>query len=280
MWLTQVFSDPYLRGILLRALLVGCAVSVCAALLGVVLVLKRFSMMGDGLSHVGFGSLAVASVLGISADFALEFSLPIVMAVAFLLMLLTGKGKLGGDAAIGVISSSAMAMGVILYYLSGGMTGDACNSLFGSASVVTLSTKDVVISLVLTGLVIGLFVLLYPRIFAVTFDPTFARAAGVGGVGYQLMLSALISVTVVVGMKMMGAIMISAIIIFPALTAMKLCRSFRGVVIAAGLISLGCYLIGFTVACIAGLPTGAVVVMVNVLVLLGVSLLRGHERAQ
>ncbi|MBR2152627.1 MAG: metal ABC transporter permease, partial [Clostridia bacterium] len=170
-----------------------------------------------------------------------------------------------GDTAIGMISSAAMAVGVILYHLNGGMTADACNSLFGSASVVTLSPKDSIISLVLAVLVIGLFILFYHRIFAITFDGTFAMACTGGVKGFSLLLSLLTSVTVVVGMKMMGAVMISALIIFPAVSAMRVCKSFRGVVITAALLAMGCYLVGFTAACLWGLPTGPCVVVVNLL---------------
>lgn len=274
MWITQLLQDPYLTKVVLRALIVGVFVALCAALLGVTLVLKRFSMIGDGLSHVGFGALALATVLGIAGEYAMEFSLPIVMAAAFLLLQLTANGRLKGDAAIAVISSAAMAIGVILYDLSGGMTADACSSLFGSASVITLSAKDTVISVALSVTVFLLFVLLYHRIFAMTFDETFARASGIAGSGYRMMLALLTSVTVVIGMKMMGAIMISALIIFPVLSAMRLSKSFRGVVIAASVLSVACFLIGFAAACVWGLPTGPCVVVVNLSVLLFLSVLK------
>lgn len=266
MWITRLFADEYLMSVVLRAFVVGLLVSVCAALLGVTLVLKRFSMIGDGLSHVGFGALALATALGVGGGFALEFSLPLVALCAFLLLWLTGKGKLKGDTAIGMISSAAMAVGVILYHLKGGMTADACNSLFGSASVLTLSEKDSVISMVLGVLVIGLFLLFYHRIFAVTFDETFAGAC-IGGVNvFRILLSLLTAVTVVVGMKMMGAVMISALIIFPAVCAMKVCRSFKGVVTLSALLSIGCFAVGFAAACLWGLPTGPCVVVVNLAV--------------
>ena len=271
MGITQILTDPFLAPIVWRALGVGTLVSLCAALLGVTLVLKRFSMIGDGLSHVGFGTLAVATLLGLAPEMQMAFTLPAVTAVSFLLLHLTAKGRLKGDAAIAVLSSSAMAMGVILYHLMDGMTADACSSLFGSASVVTLTDGDLVLSIVLSLAVVGLFVLLYPRIFAVTFDETFAAASGVGGMGYRAVLSLLTSVTVVVGMKMMGAVMISALVIFPALIAMRLCKSFKGVVLCAAACSVVCFLIGFAVACAAGLPTGPCVVAVNLAVLVAVS---------
>ena len=263
MWISELFADEHLVGILLRAFSVGILVSVCAALLGVTLVLKRFSMIGDGLSHVGFGALALATALGVGGAHALEFSLPLVALCSFALLWLTGNGKLKGDTAIGMISSAAMAGGVILYHLNGGMTADACNSLFGSASVITLTEKDSIISVGLSVLVIGLFIMFYHRIFAMTFDETFA-AACLGGVGgFRILLSLLTSVTVVVGMKMMGAVMISAMIIFPGVTARKLCKSFKGVVIASALISVVCYVAGFVCACLFGLPTGPCVVVAN-----------------
>ncbi len=269
MWLTELFTDPYLSKIVWRALAVGFFVSLCAALLGVTLVLKRFSMIGDGLSHAGFGVLAFSALLGLGQEWQMEFTLPIVMVVSFLLFHLTAKGRLKGDAAIAVISSSAMAIGVIVYNLNGGMTADACSSLFGSASVITLTDKDLVISLVLSITVLLLFTLFYRRIFAVTFDETFAAACGVAGAGYRVLIALLTSVTVVVGMKMMGAVMISALVIFPALTAMRLNKSFKGVVLTAAAVSVGCFLIGFFVACVMGLPTGPCVVVVNLVALLG-----------
>ncbi len=276
MWLTELFADPYLSSVLWRALTVGLLVSLCAALLGVTLVLKRFSMIGDGLSHVGFGALALSALLGLGPELQMEFTLPLVTAVSFLLLHLTNKGRLKGDAAIAVISSSAMAIGIIIYSLNGGMTADACSSLFGSASVITLTHKDLLISVCLSAVVILLFTLLYHRIFAVTFDQNFAASAGVAGTGYQVLLALLTSVTVVVGMKMMGAVMISALIIFPALTAMRLNRSFKGVVLTAAAVSVGCFVLGFFAACMAGLPTGPCVVVVNLAVLLTACLI--HTR--
>ena len=274
MWFTQIIHDPYLRLVVLRAIVAGAAVSLCAALLGVTLVLKRFSMIGDGLSHVGFGAVALSALLGISGQFQMEFALPIVTACSFLLLHLTAKGRLKGDAAIGVLSASAMAIGVIVYHLRGGMTADACNSLFGSASIITLSAKDLIISVSLSVVVTIVFSFMYHRVFSATFDGDFAAASGVAGVGYQVLMALLTSVTVVVGMKMMGAVMISALIIFPALTAMRLCKSFKGVVLTASGVSLICFLIGFLAACVLGVPTGPCVVVVNLVVLIGASLLK------
>lgn len=266
MWITELLQDEYLRGVVFRAFGVGILVSVCAAFLGVTLVLKRFSMIGDGLSHVGFGALALATALGVGGAFALEFSLPLVAVCAFALLWLTGKGKLKGDTAIGMLSSAAMAVGVILYHVNGGMTADACNSLFGSASVITLTTKESLLGAGLSILVIALFLLFYHRIFSITFDQTFAAACTGGVTGFQILISLLTAVTVVVGMKMMGAVMISALIIFPGVTAMKLCKSFRGVVFSAAIISMICYCLGFVAACLWGLPTGPCVVVGNLLV--------------
>ena len=279
MWISGLWHDSYLMGVVLRAFGVGVLVSVCAALLGVTLVLKRFSMIGDGLSHVGFGALALATAFGVGSAFALEFSLPVVALASFALLWLTGKGKMKGDTAIGMISSAAMAVGVILYHVKGGMTADACNSLFGSASVITLSPKESALGAGLAALVIFLFVLFYHRIFAVTFDQTFVTACTGGVTGFQVLISLLTSVTVVVGMKMMGAVMISAIIIFPAVSAMKLCKSFKGVVIAAAVISMVCYLVGFVAACLWGLPTGPCVVVVNVVTCILCSFKKGRARS-
>lgn len=242
-----------------RALIVGVLVSLCAALLGVSLVLKRFSMIGDGLSHVGFGALAVASALGLAP---LAVAVPVVVAAVFLLRL-RKSSRVKGDAAIAIISSSALSIGVITVSLTTGMNTEVSSYMFGS--VLSLSRGDAVLSVVLSLAVLALFVLLYPRIFAVTFDEDFSRATGTNTELYNTLLAVLTAVTVVLGMRMMGALLISSLIIFPALAAMRLCKSFRAVVITAGAISVACFLAGLTGSYFLETPTGASIVAADLI---------------
>ncbi|MDO4743522.1 MAG: metal ABC transporter permease, partial [bacterium] len=221
MTLSEMFSNPFIAGVIFKALIVGTLVSLCAALLGVSLVLKRCSMIGDGLSHVGFGTMALATVVGLSSNFSLVVSIPIVIVAAWFLLRISENSKIKGDAAIGLLSTSAIAVGVILYNYSSGMTTDVCNSMFGSSSVLMLNNSDLILSIVLSCVVLGLYALCYNKIFVVTFDENFASASGVNSQRYKTLISILTAVTVVLGMKMLGAIMISALIIFPALTAMR-----------------------------------------------------------
>ena len=209
--LLKMLSYPFMQ----RALVVGILVSLCAALLGVSLVLKRYSMIGDGLSHVGFGSLAIATALGFAP---LAFTIPVVVLAAFLLLRMNESSKIKGDAAIGLISSSALAIGVITVSWSSGMNTDVNNYMFGS--ILAMSDEDVVLSVVLSIVVLILFVLYYNRIFAVTFDETFAKATGVRAEVYNMLLAFLTAVTTVLGMRMMGALLISSLLIFPALTSL------------------------------------------------------------
>lgn len=242
-----------------RALIVGVLVSLCAALLGVSLVLKRYSMIGDGLSHVGFGALAIASALGLAP---LAVAVPVVVAAVFLLRL-RQSSRVKGDAAIAIISSSALAIGVITVSLTTGMNTEVSSYMFGS--VLSLSRGDAVLSVVLSLAVLSLFVLFYPRIFAVTFDEDFSRATGTNTEVYNTLLAVLTAVTVVLGMRMMGALLISSLIIFPALSAMRLCRSFRAVVITAAVISVVCFLVGMTASYFLETPTGASIVAADLL---------------
>lgn len=273
----ELFCNPVILRILLRALVAGVLVSLCASMLGVSLVLKRYSMIGDGLSHVGFGALAIATVLDMT-EFSMEITLPIVIAAAYLLLRLSEKGKMSGDAAIAVVSTGAVAIGSLIYNFTGSRNADICGSLFGSASIITLTDKDMILSIVLSGIVIVLFLLLYNRIFSVTFDETFARATGVKCEFYKMLLAAMTAVTIVLGMKLMGALMISALIIFPSLTAMRLCRSFRGTVICASVISVVCFIIGLIVASMLSFQTGPVVVTIHLIVFSAVSLVSKRIR--
>ena len=265
MSLTGMLTDSLLGPVIIRALIVGALVSVCAALLGVNLVLKRHSMIGDGLSHVGFFALAVSSAAAFTAEFSLEISVVIVVAAAFLIQNLSNNGKMGGDAAIAMFSTGAVALGVIIYDFTTGMTTDVCANMFGSSSVITLTNKDLIISVGLCAVVLLLFILFYNRIFSYTFDEEFAVSSGIRVTLYKTLISLLVSVTIVLGMKMMGAIMISALVIFPALTSMRICKSFKGVVICSASVSLVCFIIGFFISCAASLQTGPTVICINIL---------------
>ena len=267
MSLYDIFSDPMIRGVVLRALTVGGLVSLCAAVLGVSLVLRRYSMIGDGLSHVGFFALSVAAAFGLNATNSLEISIPIVIAAAFLLMKLTESGMMKGDAATAVVSTGAVAVGVVIFtFAQGTMTSDICNSLFGSASVVTLNDKDLIISIVMSVLVIALYLIFYRLVFSVTFDEGFAKASGAPVSFCNLLIAMLTAVVIVVGMKLIGSIMISALVVFPALTAMRLAGSFCRVICIAGGVSVICFIIGFFAGCLLGLPTGPCVIIVNMAV--------------
>lgn len=258
--LLKMLSYPFMQ----RALVVGILVSLCAALLGVSLVLKRYSMIGDGLSHVGFGSLAIATALGFAP---LAFTIPVVVLAAFLLLLrMNESSKIKGDAAIGLISSSALAIGVITVSWSSGMNTDVNNYMFGS--ILAMSDEDVVLSVVLSIVVLILFVLYYNRIFAVTFDETFAKATGVRAEFYNMLLAFLTAITTVLGMRMMGALLISSLLIFPALTSMRLCHTFQSVVICSAVLSVVCFLLGMSLSFFLSSPAGATVVIVNLLAFL------------
>ncbi len=278
----EMLSSPILFKIILRAAAVGALVSLSASVLGVTMVLRRMSMIGDGLAHAGFGALAVATLLDASGQYSMEISIPIVMLTAFLLMRLAEKGRMGGDAAISVVSTAMMTAGVLIFSLTTGYTADMCSSLFGSASVLTLTDKDLYLSIALSACVLAVFVLFCNRIFAVTFDEAFAEATGIKASFYNMLISALIAVTVVVGMEMIGSVMISAIIVFPALTAMRLKKSFKGVIFTAACHSVICFFVGFVLACENDLPVGASVVAVNLTVYVAVSLAaqaRGRRHA-
>ena len=251
-----------------RALIVGVLVSLCAALLGVSLVLKRYSMIGDGLSHVGFGALAIASAFHLAP---LAVAVPVVVLAAVGLLRLSQSSRVKGDALIALLSSSALAIGVICVSLTTGMNTEVSSYLFGS--VLSLSRTDALLSVLLSLAVLLLFVLFYPRLFAVTFDETFARATGTRAGAYNTLLAVLTAVTVVLGMRMMGALLISSLIIFPALSAMRVCRSFRGVILCAACISVGCFLAGLVASYFLSTPTGASIVVANLLVFGAFSLL-------
>ena len=260
-----------------RAVIAGVLISLCAALLGVSLVLKRYSMIGDGLSHVGFGATAIAAALNLT-NVSLYVSIPIVVVSAFFLLRLNENGKIKGDAAIGIISSGALAIGTVIISFTNGMNTDVCNYLFGSP--LTMTHGDVCLSVVLSVVVILLFVLFYNKIFAVTFDENFMKATGLRAGLYNTVIAVLTAVTIVIGMKVMGALLISALIIFPAVSSMRLCKSFLAVTVSSAIISVACFLAGLSVSCVYvspngyTLPTGATIVIMNIIVFIIFSIIK------
>ena len=257
--LTEMFSYTFL----VRALIVGLMVSLCAALLGVSLVLKRYSMIGDGLSHVGFGTLAIATAMNVAP---LSVSIPVVVFAAFMLLRISENSKIKGDAAIALISTSSLAIGVVIISFTTGMNTDVCNYMFGS--ILAMSRGDVTLSVVLASVVLILFVLFYNKIFAVTFDENFAKATGTKAGLYNMLIALLTAVTIVLGMRMMGALLISSLIIFPALTSMRTCKKFKTVTICSALVSVICFFIGVVASYTYATPTGASVVIVNIVAFL------------
>jgi zinc transport system permease protein len=255
--IAEMFSYAFL----VRAVIVGLMVSLCASLLGVSLVLKRYSMIGDGLSHVGFGALAIAMALNAAP---LAVSIPVVLAAAFLLLRITESSKIRSDAAIALISTGSLAAGVMVISMTTGMNTDVCNFMFGS--ILAMSKTDVYLSVALSAVVLALFIVFYNRIFAVTFDETFARATGVRAGLYNTLLALLSAVTIVLGMRMMGAMLISSLIIFPALSSMRVFKKFKTVVVSSAVISVACFMIGTVISYEYATPTGASVVCVNMAV--------------
>lgn len=254
----EMLSYPFVT----RAFLVGSLVALCSALLGVSLVLKRYSMIGDGLSHVGFGAMAIAAAMNAAP---LTIAIPVVIVAAILLLRISGNAKIKGDAAIALISTTSLAVGVMVISLTTGMNTDVYNYMFGS--ILAMSAEDVKLSLVLSVFVLILFIVFYHKIFAITFDETFARATGVKAGVYNTLIAVLTAVTIVLGMRMMGALLISSLIIFPALTSMRVCRTFKSVIINAAVISVVCLIAGVTLSYVAATPAGASVVLANLVMM-------------
>lgn len=254
--MTEMFSYNFI----IRAFIVGTLVSLCAALLGVTLVLKRYSMIGDGLSHVGFGALAVAASLNLAP---LEVAVPVIIIAAFFLLRLSENSKINGDAAIAIISSTALAVGVVCVSISGVNT-DLNTYLFGS--ILSTTTADAIMCAVLAAVVIVVFILFYNKIFAVTFDESFSRATGLKTGVYNTAVALLTALTIVIGMRIMGTLLISALIIFPAVSSMRICKKFKSVIICSGVMSICCFFIGMCVSYSLDTPTGASVVIVNAVV--------------
>lgn len=254
--LSEMLSYPFM----VRALFGGMLVSLCASLLGVSLVLKRYSMIGDGLSHVSFGALSIALAMGWSP---LKVSIPVVVLAAFFLLRITENSRIKSDAAIAMISASSLAIGIIVTSLTTGMTTDVSSYMFGS--ILAMTKEDVMLSAVLCIIVLGLFVLCYNQVFAVTFDENFAKATGVNVGAYNMLISVLTAVTIVLGMRMMGAMLISSLVIFPCITSMRVFKSFTSVVVSSGILSLVCFLLGMMASYQFSMPAGASVVVVNLI---------------
>ena len=260
--LVMYFRFPFVR----YALIVGVLVALCSSLFGVTLVLKRFSFIGDGLSHVAFGAMAVAGVLGLT-DAGMLVVLPVTIAAAVLRVRVGRRRGVGGDAAIAMISVGAMAIGYLvinLFSTSPNIGGDVCSTLFGSSSILTLSRAEVWLCVGLSVVVTGAFVLLYHRIFAVTFDEEFARATGIHVGLYNTLIAVIVAVIIVLAMNLVGSLLISALVIFPALSAMRVFRSFRGVTICAAVISVVCAVAGIIISVLAETPTGSTIVAVDI----------------
>lgn len=258
--LISMMTPEFVSYILVPALIGGIAVTLCSALLGVSLVLKRYSMIGDGLSHVGYGALSVAAVMNLAP---LKVALPVVIAAAFILLRMNDNSKLKGDSAIAVFSTTALAIG-ILVSSKAGLTNDVSHYMFGS--ILAMDHNDVILSVVLSVLVLVIFVVFYNKIFAVTFDENFSKASGMKVNFYKMLIALLTAVTVVLGMMMMGALLISSLIIFPAVTSMRIFRSFRAVVVSSAIVSVVCFLLGFFISLLFDTAPGASVVIVNVTV--------------
>ena len=261
--LALYWQYPFVR----YALVVGVLISLCSSLLGVTLVLKRFSFIGDGLSHVAFGAMAVAAVCNLTNDMPLILLITIVSAI---LLLRTGQNaKINGDAAVAMVSVGSLAIGYLLMNLfssSSNLSGDVCTTLFGSTSILTLTQTEVRLSVILSVLVVAAFVFFYHKVFAVTFDESFAAATGVRTGIYNLLIAVIIAVIIVLAMNLVGSLLISALVIFPALSAMRVFKSFRSVTICSAALSVLCSALGILISVLAGTPVGSTIVAVDILV--------------
>lgn len=259
--LTLYLQYPFVR----YALIVGVLIALCSSLLGVTLVLKRFSFIGDGLSHVAFGATAIASVVGLTNEMPLVLVITVLSAV---LLLRTGQNaKIKGDAAVAMISVGALAIGYLLMNLfskSSNLSGDVCSTLFGSTSILTLTKTEVVICCVLSVVVVAVFLFFYNKIFSVTFDESFAKATGTKAGIYNLLIAIVIAVIIVLAMNLVGSLLISALVIFPALSAMRVFKNFKAVTICSAVFSVTCALLGLLIAILAGTPVGSTIVAVDI----------------
>lgn len=261
--LVMYLQYPFVR----YALIVGILIALCSSLLGVTLVLKRFSFIGDGLSHVAFGAMAIASVLNLTNKMIVVLPVTIISAI----LLLSGgrKAKIKGDAAIAMISVGALAFGYLLmniFSTSSNLSGDVCSTLFGSTSILTLTSREVWLCIILSIAVVIIFVLFYNKIFAVTFDEDFSKAVGTKSERYNFLLAAIIAVIIVLAMNLVGSLLISALIIFPALSAMRIFRSFKAVTISSAVLSVVCAFVGIIISILLGTPVGSTIVAVDMLI--------------
>lgn len=260
--LSFYLTYPFVR----YALIVGVLIALCSSLLGVTLVLKRFSFIGDGLSHVAFCATAIATILKVTNDIPLVMAITVIAAV---LLLRTGQNtKIKGDAAVAIISVGSLAVGYLLlnkFSSSTNLSGDVCSTLFGSTSILTLSKADVWICVVMSVVVVAVFVLFYNKIFAVTFDENFARATGTKAELYNLLIAVIVAVIIVLAMNLVGSLLISALVIFPALSAMRLFKSFLSVTVSAAVLSVVCSLTGILFSILAGTPVGSTIVAVQLI---------------
>ena len=259
--LASYLAFPFVR----YALIVGVLTALCSSLLGVTLVLKRFSFIGDGLSHVAFGAIAIASVLNLSNE--MLFVLPATVLCAVLLLRTGSSTKIKGDAAIAMVSVGALAVGYLLMHLfstSTNLSGDVCSTLFGSTSILTLTIGEVILCVILSIAVICVFIVFYHKIFAVTFDENFAMAVGTNVGGYNLMIAVIIAVIIVLAMNLVGSLLISALVIFPALSAMRVFKSFFSVTVCSAVLSVVCTLVGMIVSIVGGTPVGSTIVAVDI----------------
>ncbi len=260
--LSLYFQFPFVR----YALIVGILIALCSSLLGVTLVLKRFSFIGDGLSHVAFGVMAVAGVLGLTNDMILV--IPVTVLCAILLLHAGQNAKIKGDAAIAMISVGALAIGYLLMNLfstSSNLSGDVCSTLFGSTSILTLTKTEVWLCVILSVIVLVTFILFYDKIFAITFDESFAKATGLKTELYNLFIAVIIAVVIVLAMNLVGSLLISALVIFPALSAMRVFKNFKAVTVCSAVLSVSCSTLGILISIVMGTPVGCTIVAVDII---------------
>ncbi|MBR3644852.1 MAG: metal ABC transporter permease [Lachnospiraceae bacterium] len=261
--LSLYLQYPFVR----NTLIVGVLIALCSSLLGVTLVLKRFSFIGDGLSHVAFGAISIATVLNISNNMLVV--IPITTLAAILLLRTGQNAKIKGDATLAMISVGALALGYLLmntFSTSSNISGDVCSTLFGSVTFLTLSKTDVIVCVVMSVIVILMFIIFYNKIFAVTFDETFATATGTNAAGYNMLIAIITSIIIVLAMNLVGSLLTSALIIFPALSAMRVFKSFRSVIVASAIISVVCALTGIIISILVSTPVGSTIVAIDIIV--------------
>lgn len=259
--LAYYWAYPFVR----YALIVGVLIALCSSLLGVTLVLKRFSFIGDGLSHVAFGAMAIAAIMNISNEMPLVMLITVISAV--LLLRTGGKTKIKGDAAIAMISVGSLAIGYLLmniFSTSSNLSGDVCSTLFGSTSILTLSKADVWLCVGMSVVVVAAFIFFYNKIFSVTFDESFSSATGTRAGIYNLVIAIIVAVIIVLAMNLVGSLLISALVIFPALSAMRMFKSFKSVTVCAAVLSVVCSLVGILVSVLAGTPVGSTIVAIQI----------------